>query len=89
MHPSRRQVWIANNWPLRILLSITTLGSLLSVGIFHLSAIGRPATAAEAGAFVRYLAVAAALGYLVGGLLSLFTLSPLYYGQGLDNGAPY
>lgn len=89
MHPSRRQVWIANNWPLRILLLITTLGSLLSVGIFYLSAIGLPTTIAEVGTFVGYLAVAAALGYLVGGLLSLFILGPVYYGQGLDNGAPY
>lgn len=89
MQPSRRQVWIANNWPLRVLLLITTLGSLLSVGIFYLSAIGRAATITSLGTFVGCLAVAAALGYLVGGLLSLFILGPVYYGQGLDNGAPY
>lgn len=89
MPASRRQELIAHNWPARVLLLTTTLVSALAVGGFSLWSTGVPTGVWDGLALAGYVAAAAALGYFVGMLMAVFTLGPIYYQQGLDNGAPY
>jgi len=89
MSASRRQELIAQNWPAKILLFTTTLVSALAIGGYSLLSAGRPDGVTDRLALAGYIAAAAALGYLVGGLMAVFILGPLYYQQSLDNGAPY
>lgn len=89
MQPTPRQEWIANNKPLHVLLLITTGGSLAAGTIYYLREVGIPLRPEGWGSFLACLLLIAAIGYLAGGLLSLFVLGPIYYSQGLENGAPY
>jgi hypothetical protein len=89
MQPTRRQEWIANNKPLQVLLLITTGGSMAAGAVYYLREVGLPLRLEGWGSFLVCLVLIAAIGYLVGGLLSLFVLGPVYYSQGLENGAPY
>jgi hypothetical protein len=89
MKPTRVQNWFAQDWPLKIWLTVipalTVAAAVWACGP-SLAVLGDWTTAVRLAAVVI---LALPLGWFAAILVGWFVLGPLYYDQGLKNGAPF
>jgi transcription antitermination factor NusG len=87
--PAPAQLFIAANGPWRIVRAVALAAGAVGMTAFVLSTSGVPSSLAEWARLAFHSLVAAFLAMLCSGLVCLFVLGPIYYEQGLKNGAPY
>jgi hypothetical protein len=87
--PTPAQLFIAANGPWRITRSVALAAGAIGMASFIFSTSGTPSGFSEWSRLVYFTLVAAFLAMLCTGLVCLFILGPIYYEQGLRNGAPY
>jgi hypothetical protein len=81
------QWFIADNWPARLWMGVVTVPALVCWSAHPLPWV--LSHWLNAALFAGLLVLAWAVGWFAALIPAWFLLGPLYYGQGLDNGAPY
>ena len=89
MEPTRKQRFYAANWPGRIWLSAGVLVGMVGLAVLYGPAAGPLSQPSNVAWLLYYLALAGLLGLFTAGFFGIFVLGPLYYGQSIENGAPY
>ena len=90
MKPTRAHYFYANNWPQRIWLVAWPLAAagLMILVLGPAPDMSTPLSR-DARGYLKLLGLAAAIAFLLGGLIGVFVLGPMYWHRAQLNGVPF